>query len=283
MKSPFPGMDPYLEASDIFPDFHNALASELRARLNASLPQPYYARLEMRSEVGIVDEGRSQRRIVPDIVVMTPPRVREAAPEYAAVATTLPRTEISPGILVHLPTEPYHHPFVEIRDAAHGHRLVTLIEIVSPSNKQPGQDRKAYEAKQSEILNSDANLIEIDLLRSGERLLPSLQLKGAVESLDCDYLILINRSQGRQGFETDYLLYPVMVRELLPCIPVPLAETTPDLPLDLQPVFERVYLSGPYQRMLDYTRPPVPPLFPDDRAWADGLLREAGLRPAPTV
>jgi len=96
MQSPFPGMDPYLEAPEIFPDFHNALASELRSVLNAHLPQPYYARLEMRSEVGIVDEGRSRRRIVPDIVVMTPRPVREAAPGYAALAK--PRTEISPGV-----------------------------------------------------------------------------------------------------------------------------------------------------------------------------------------
>jgi len=280
MKSPFPGMDPYLEAPEVFPDFHERLATMASEQLNAHLPRPYYARLEMRSEVGIVEEGRSRRRIVPDVVIMTPPRVREAAPSYAAVAG--PRTEISPGVLVHIPTEPYQHPFVEIRDAAHGHRLVTLIEIVSPSNKRLGADRKAYEAKQTEILNSDANLIEIDLLRSGERLLPSIQLQAAVERLNSDYLILINRSQGRQGFETDYLLYPVLVREGLPCIPVPLAGDTPDLPLDLQTAFERVYLGGPYPRMIDYTLPPGPPLTEEDVAWADGLLREAGLRPAAT-
>src|SRR5881409_2064340 len=46
MPSPFPGMDPYLEAPDIWPDLHEALASEMRAELNLLLPQPYYARLE---------------------------------------------------------------------------------------------------------------------------------------------------------------------------------------------------------------------------------------------
>jgi hypothetical protein len=34
--------------------------------------------------------------------------------------------------------------------------LVTLIEIASPANKRPGPDRRAYEAKQQEILDNDA-------------------------------------------------------------------------------------------------------------------------------
>ena len=53
MPSPFPGMDPYLEAPSIWPDFHHKLAAELSTELNGSLPSPYYARLEMRQELGI--------------------------------------------------------------------------------------------------------------------------------------------------------------------------------------------------------------------------------------
>ena len=40
MPSPFPGMDPYLEAPDIWPDFHHALATEIRGELNRLLPAP---------------------------------------------------------------------------------------------------------------------------------------------------------------------------------------------------------------------------------------------------
>src|SRR5690349_11532214 len=74
MSSPFPGMDPYLEAPDIWPDFRDAFAGEIRAELNQTLPAPYYARLEMRPEVGIVEDGGYQRRIVPDVAVVRPPR-----------------------------------------------------------------------------------------------------------------------------------------------------------------------------------------------------------------
>ena len=56
MPSPFPGMDPYLEAPHIWPDLHDALAAEIRNDLNQTLPTPYYARLEMRPELGIIEE-----------------------------------------------------------------------------------------------------------------------------------------------------------------------------------------------------------------------------------
>ncbi|MBI4531245.1 MAG: DUF4058 family protein [Candidatus Latescibacteria bacterium] len=48
---PFPGMDPYLEAPDIWPDFHDRLATVLSAMLNAELPGHYYARLQKRPEL----------------------------------------------------------------------------------------------------------------------------------------------------------------------------------------------------------------------------------------
>ena len=60
MKSPFPGMDPYLEAPDVWPDLHDALAGEIRTALNGSLPPPYYARLEMRPEIGIVVDAPAE-------------------------------------------------------------------------------------------------------------------------------------------------------------------------------------------------------------------------------
>ena len=72
MAAAFPGMDPYLEAPEIWPDLHDALASEIRGTLNLTLPAPYYARLEMRPEVGIV-EDKAVRRIVPDVAVVRHP------------------------------------------------------------------------------------------------------------------------------------------------------------------------------------------------------------------
>jgi Protein of unknown function (DUF4058) len=45
MPSPFPGMDPYLETPEIFPDFHDSFIPYLREALQAHLPAPYFAAL----------------------------------------------------------------------------------------------------------------------------------------------------------------------------------------------------------------------------------------------
>ncbi len=275
MPSPFPGMDPYLEAPDLWSDFHDALAAELRAELNVRLPEPYYARLQMRPELGVVLEAGIPHRIVPDVVVVRPP----ATPPTVSVAVVeQARTVLSEPVRLTVRTDPLQHRFVEIRDASRGHKLVTLIEIASPSNKRPGPDRRAYEEKQREVLDSDANLIELDLLRGGQRLLPYPDLQVVVESLACDYLVLINRAATRLGTTMDYELYPVRLREPLPCIPVPLREPDPDLPLDLQIVVNRAYDSGPYRRAVDYHQVPEPPLPEPDAAWANALLQEKELR-----
>jgi hypothetical protein len=174
-------------------------------------------------------------------------------------------------------TDPLRHHFVEIRDATRGHRLVTLVEIVSPSNKRPGPDRRAYEEKQREILESSTHLIELDLLREGKRLFPYPELFAVAEKLECDYLILSNKSTGRRDGWMDYTLFPVGIREPLPCIPVPLSEQESAVPLDLQVAVRQAYVEGPYRRMLDYAVPPLPPLREEDREWARSLIEAAGL------
>jgi hypothetical protein len=267
-------MDPYLEAPDIWPDFHDPLAAEIRSELNRILPEPYYARLQMRPELGVILGEGVPRPIVPDMVVVQHPR----EPRAPAPVGDQPRTETAEPLVVTVRTDPLRHHFVEIRDVSRGHKLITLIEIASPSNKFPGPDREAYEEKQREVLRSDVNLVELDLLRTGERLLPYPMLREAVEQLKCDYLILINRALGRKQMATDYELYPVDLTESLPCIPIPLGYGDPDVPLDLQFVINRVYDSGPYRRMIDYTQPPDPPLSEEKAAWADELLRQAALR-----
>jgi hypothetical protein len=148
-------MDPCLEASDIWPDFHEHLASEIGAHLNQTLPAAYFARLEMRPEIGIAEEGH-QSLIVPDVSVV---EARQAAARASAATAILdqPRTEISKSIDVKVIREVRKHPYIEIREADREHKLVTLIEILSPSNKRRGVDRESYEQKQQEILDSDAN------------------------------------------------------------------------------------------------------------------------------
>ncbi len=186
MPSPFPGMDPYLEAADIWPDLHDALAGGIRNELNQMLPHPYYARLEMRQELGIIEEPGERQRIVPDIVVVSHPRALPQVEGGGVAVATRTRREISPNVELEVFTEPIRHLFVEIRDPTQGHKLITLIEILSPSNKRSGPDREAYANKQGEVLNSDASLIELDLLRGGRRSLDGPGPRGDDRALETE-------------------------------------------------------------------------------------------------
>jgi hypothetical protein len=273
-------MDPYLEAPDIWPDFHDRIAAVMSAELNRTLPPPYYARLEARPEIGIAEEGETFRRIIPGVAVVR----HDRAPAWVgggALVASLPRVELSKSMDIEGFNEPIQHHFVEIRDPTHAHQLVTLIEIASPSNKQPGPDRASYQKKQQEVLNSDASLVEIDLLRRGKRMQEEPVLVAALAALQPrpHYLVLVNRSWKRSGGRGAYQAFPCSVREMLPCFPVPLRREQAEVPLDLQYVMNQAYDSGPYRRgAVDYAQAPSSPLEEENAAWADALLR--GLRAA---
>jgi hypothetical protein len=273
MPSPFPGMDPYLEAPGRWPDFHNRLAGEISGELNLALPEPYYAQIDSRAEIGVVAERGPRPDVVPDIVVARRPQ----GPAEPGGVAVLDRRRVKPsesfevaGLLGEI-----RQYFVEIRDASTGDEVVTLIEILSPSNKRGGRDREAYERKQREVLESDTSLIEIDLHRAGERIVPFPEVAAFIAGRERppDYLVLVSRSWRRHEGPVCQV-FPVGLREWLPCIPVPLRRDEPEVPLDLQFVLQAAYDRGPYRRSIDYSRPPSPPLPADDSAWAEALLRE---------
>jgi Protein of unknown function (DUF4058) len=267
MPSPFPGMDPYLEAPDIWPDLHHALAVGIAAELNRTLPAAHYAEIRERPELGIdPDIGEIGRPIAL-------PRARSG--RVAVAART--RREASPHVALDSFTEPIRHLYVEVRDVSRGHKVITVIEILSPSNKGRGNDREVYETKQREVLESDANLIELDLLRCARRIIPDRHVKTLIEQLRSSpaYIVLVNRAWRCSSRALAYNVYPVGLRDPLPCIWVPLEENEGEVALDLQYVFDRVYDAGPYRRgAVDYAGPvPAPALTEDDATWAAELTR----------
>ena len=69
MASPFPGMDPYLEAPEIWRGFYHSLAYEIIAQLHAVLGPRYYADVEVRTvleEVGVA----ATKTVYPDTAVL---------------------------------------------------------------------------------------------------------------------------------------------------------------------------------------------------------------------
>src|SRR5262249_38575067 len=145
--------------------------------------------------------------------------------------------------------------------------LITVLELLSPSNKKSGPDREQYLAKRRQLISSPVHLVEIDLLRGGPRL--------PVEDLpDCDYYALVSRVEERPRVG----IWPVRLRDRLPVIPIPLRSPDPDARIDLQEVLHHLYDAAGYEDYI-YTGAPQPPLHPQDAAWARELL--PGMTPGP--
>jgi hypothetical protein len=266
MSMIFPGMDPYLEDPQIWEGFQARFIVYLCDALQPQIRPRYIASVERRVIVEVPGDGR--RPIIPDVWV------GRTLGHHGPTASTV--AEIDGPVIVEVPGLEVHQSYVQLLDTTTGLRVVTVIEVVSPSNKFPGPGRDLYLTKQGEVLRSPVHLVEIDLLRTGPHVLsvPEYAARGKQRY---DYLVCVNRSvAGRDKFE----LYPRRLRERLPRIPVPLAGDDPDVSLDLQAVLEYTYRQGAYRDQLRYHRPCHPTLDGDDAAWADELIARA-LRTSP--
>ena len=256
MPSPFPGMNPFLEQDDAWHDFHEQFCMECRALLIPQIEPAYIAKLD--EHIYIHELSAEERQFLGrgDVTVgISNSTVAMAAPTAAAAAPAYGR--ILPSVDIERETR------IEIRDRR-TRELVTVIEVLSPANKQPGSDRRQYLNKRQALMASPVHLVEIDLLRGGPRL--------PVEDLPpCDYYAVVSRAEERPRVA----IWPFQMRDPLPCIPIPLRSPDPDSKLDLQEALNRAYDTGGYRSYI-YSGQPGPALSPEDNAWADKLLRAAG-------
>lgn len=264
MKSPFPGMDPYLEQH--WGDIHHSLITYARDQLQPDLPDDLLARVEER--VFLEFEGAQRRTVYPDVRV-----VETGQPRQAATAVDS-GTAIAEPLLISLEDEPITEGYIEIIDVGTGHRVVTVIEFVSPTNKTPGKGRELYLKEQDEVLKAGSSLVEIDLTRAGDRS-SVLPIDTVPPSHRTTYQVCIRRGWGPKMLA----VYPLPLQQRLPVIPIPLRETDADARLDLQALIDQCYRNGRYDR-LDYSGNPNPPLVDSaESEWANELLRAHGRRP----
>jgi Protein of unknown function (DUF4058) len=263
MPSPFPGMDPYLEAADLWEDVHANLATELRAQLQPQLIPRYVAVLTpyvTYEDIAIGEVGM----VKPDIAVLGPPT------EPNTIGAPEPIEALLSGVTtIAEPEVPAKAQRIEVRTVG-SETLVTVIEILSPANKRPGAESfEAYQRKRRDMLRSPVHLLEIDLLRRGVRWPIDTELPPA------PYFVFLSRAARRPTVA----IWPITFEAPLPRIPVPLRSPDPDAAIDLGAALARVYELGAYHLRVNYRRPPpAPALSADDAAWLDGRLRSAGLR-----
>jgi len=261
MPSPFPGMDPYLEHPALWPDVHASLITALRDTLAPRLRPRYYVAVEERTYVlEVPDDVLLTAR--PDVSVIE--RKRPVPPGRVAEATTS-----AAPITVELPLpEEVRETYLEVREPASG-RVITVIELLSPTNKQPGTGRRLYEEKRLLMTISATHLVEIDLLRAGE----PMTMRG--DGRKAHYRILVSRANRRPLAD----LYAFNVRDPIPVFSLPLQPGDEEPLIDLGALLQQLYDRAGYDLRIDYRQEPVPPLEKEDAAWADALLRRAGLRP----
>lgn len=264
MPSPFPGMDPYLESPEIFPDFHDSFITYLREALQAGLPAPYFAALGRRVWIEV-----SRRSIGPDVEVRRSqgPSPRPPATTPAVAVADRP---VARPVIVKVTHDEIREPFVEIYTRGEeGKRLVASIEVLSLANKTPGEHgRELYRKKQEELLDSRVHLVEMDFLRGGEHA-TAVPLEAAREACGpFDYHVSVRPFDDLDIFQ----VYPIRLEDRLPPIAIPLLTGDPPVTIDLQAVFDRCYDAGPYAREVRYgVDAVVPPLDPERAAWADRI------------
>jgi hypothetical protein len=261
MRSPFPGMNPYLEHPTLFHEVHTDLIVALQLYLAPLVRPRYRVAVEQRTFLALLPPDDMVG--LPDLSV-----IRETSPVYATAVppTTCPETPLS--VEVPSPQE-YRERFLQVRDVASG-AVITVVEILSPANKRSGEGRRQYEAKRLRVLGSLTHLVEMDLVRGGEPM--PVRVQGSVPS--SHYRILASRSNHRPRAD----LYAFSVRDPIPTFPLPLQPGDNEPIVDLGALLRELYERAGYDLAVNYRQDPVPPLAPDDAVWADNLLRQAGLR-----
>ncbi len=261
MPNPFPGMNPYLEHPDFWPEVHHLLISAIKESLTPQLRPKYRVAIEKR--IYEIQGETSLLVAIPDVSIQQKRYPTNPVSSNIAVAS---RT-VEPLKVIIQGSEEFREGYLEVIDMA-TKEVVTVIEVLSPANKRRGEGREKYGNKRHKIFDTSTHLVEIDLLRGGE----PLPVFGGYNESDCR--ILVSRSNQRPIAD----LYLFNIPDPIPAFPLPLRPEDVEPVLDLQALINQVYDRAGYDFEIDYTAEPVPPLAEPDTAWADTLLRETGLR-----
>jgi Protein of unknown function (DUF4058) len=254
MPSPFPGMNPYLEQESVWHSFHEQFPAYCQEFLTAQIRPKYFIKLDINIYIHELPDGGKFLAGRPDFNI---------GPRSTSYQVGLGSALAAPDIGRFGPTvDIVNEAFVEIRDLE-TRKVVTVIELLSPTNKASGADRETYLAKRLRYARSDVHLVEIDLLRGWQRM--------PVEGLPaCDYCVLVSQAQDRPNVG----LWPILLRDPLPTIPIPLLPQDAPAQLDLQTLLHRLYDAGGYEDYI-YLGFPQPPLSSEDQTWADQLISNA--------
>ena len=253
MPYPFPGMNPWLENHRLWSDVHQRVITTLAESLGGQLEPRYFVGVGTHTYISTLPTRPVQSRY-PDVSVI-----------YTGSGAVLTRAvaESATPYLVEIPLpEPYDEPYLEVQLVPEG-EVVTVIELLSHTNKRAGNERRIYLQKRKEFLSSDVHFVEIDLLRAGEAMPYTAQRPA-------DYRIVVRRKEHPQNLQ----IYPFSVRHPIPIFPLPLLPDDQEPLVDLGALLQTVYDRARYRLVIDYNQPPEPHLSQADTAWTQSCLNQ---------
>jgi hypothetical protein len=255
-------MDPYLESPVYWGGVHARLISSLDDALNRALPPGYFADID--EHLWLQAKDNEERLLLgkPDTFVTYSNGAQRREKRGSA-----PVAVLEPTVRSVLPKGHRHkQKFVKIVAPDHA-TVVTVIEVLSPANK--GGSRAQYLAKRDEYFGAQTNVVEIDLLRDGDRM-----PMGRPSAPGGDYYVFVARAQEFPKA----CVWQFTVRNAIPPVPVPLMPADGDVVIELQRLLTQIYDLSRYAKRIDYSVPPVPPLRAMDAEWAADLLKSAARR-----
>ena len=239
-----PAMDPYIERTGIWRDFHLALIGEIRRDLNRRLPKGYMATAEATLRMTAPeDDDERPAKPVPDVTVSGRGKVA-GGPADAPGATAVLEPEQVAFPVGPLEETDHYIEVVRLPDR----EVVTTIEVLSPSNKKSGEPREDYLEKRERTRRAGGHFLEIDLLLAGRRTEPEARMPPRGRGY-CGVL-------SRRELFPDLLIYAWPPEHPLPALPVPLRAPDPDVMIELAPLVDAAYDDGRYEEGLRYDDAP---------------------------
>lgn len=257
----FPGMNPYLEHPDLWPEIHPRLIKALAERLGQQLPTRYEVAVRKR----IYRVSAEDELVVGQLEPLEVGRKAQSSGSTRNGSAVAIRSQPIP-VYVPVPQE-VQEDYIEICEPEAG-EVVTVIEVLTPKKKRAGRGRELYEQHRESILGSPAHFVEIDLLRAWE----PLSVYGP--DGESDYRILVSRSELRPRAE----LYAWLVNDPMPLFSLPLMRSQEGLIMDLKQALDKACDRAGYDLIIDYQKAPLPPLRREETHWLEKFLQQLGLR-----
>ncbi|HET6576123.1 MAG TPA: DUF4058 family protein [Fimbriiglobus sp.] len=214
----------------IFHDFHHEWISEIKRSLNRILPTDYYALAEQQAA-----------GFGPDVLTLQDQSNPEDGPASSGGTLTATRPRPKTRIIVETPAEFYRRKksSIAIRHVS-GDRIVAMVEIVSPGNKNSVHAVRSFVEKANQLLNQKIHLLIIDPFPPGKRDPHGLHAAIWAEVEDEPYALPPEQPLMLVSYECG-----ATTRGYLE--PIAVGDELPDMPLFLEPgQFVEVPLEATY-------------------------------------